>query len=110
MENSEIKLISEKIEQILNKITVVDNSRIALVSELKALCPIKEGDKVSIQSHETKEHIRFAFVYRIGVNLRGGDGGKARLEFALQKCKADGTLSQHDDRLKSGEYIKRISK
>ncbi len=110
MEDSEIKLISEKIDLMLDEITIIDNRRIAIVDELKNLCPIKEGDKVSIQSHETKEHIRFAFVYRIEINLRGGDEKKARLEFDLQKCKADGTKSQHDDRLKYGEFIKRISK
>lgn len=104
----QIKIIAGKIDSILDKVTEIDNKRIKLVDELKDFCPIKEGDKVSIVHHETKKHIRFAFVNKIEINVRGKER-KARIEFDLQKCKSDGTKSQHADSVKYGEYIKRIS-
>jgi len=54
----------------------------------------REGDKF----------VRFAFVNRIEVHLRGKKR-EAKIEFDLQKCKADGKPSQHADYLKYGEYI-----
>ena len=94
---------------ILDKITVIDKERRTLVEELKDVLPIKVGDKVNVMNRDDKEPVRFAFVNRIEVKMRGqGEKEKADLEFDLQKCKANGEKSQHAEYLKYGEYITKI--
>ncbi len=106
MENKEE--IIKKLDLILDRITIIDNEREELKKEMEDLIPIKKGDKISIKNREDNSHIRFAFVIDIKIHSRGKDR-KATLEFDLQKCKADGTISQHSDYPKYGEYISKIN-
>ncbi len=105
MENREE--IIKQVDSILKRVEAIDKERIALMHELKNIFPIKEGDKVSLENSETKEHVRFAFVNSISIKLRGNKE-KAKIEFDLQKCKMDGTIGQHSDWLKVNEYITKI--
>jgi hypothetical protein len=50
---------------------------------------------------------RFAFVNKIELNPRGKER-RASIEFDLQKCKADGSVSQNGDYLKFNEYVTKI--
>lgn len=102
----------KKIDSIKDKIEKIDKEREELMKELHETLPIKVGDKVKIMLNNENEKrdkdsdkfLRFAFVNKIEVNLRGKDR-KAGIEFDLQKCKADGTISQHADHLRYGEYV-----
>lgn len=102
-ENERLELIN-KIDSIKDRITIIDKERISLINELQELLPIKIGDKVQVCNREGGVFVRFAFVNKIEVNLRGKES-IAKIEFDLQKCKADGTISQHADYLKYGEYV-----
>ncbi len=97
----------KKVDSILERIEVIDKERETLIEELKETLPIKVNDKVSVCNRDGEKHVRFAFVNKIEVHLRGKERN-AKIEFDLQKCKADGKPSQHADYLKVGEYITRI--
>lgn len=104
------KLI-KKIDAIRDRVTVIDKEREKLVNELHKILPIKVGDKVQICNREGDVFVRFAFVNRIELNMRGkGNKRRAGIEFDLQKCKSDGTISQHSDYLKYNEYVTIIKK
>lgn len=106
MEATKQELVA-KTDKILARIQAIDKERLELMTELKSFFPIKEGDKVEVMKDDV--HVRFAFVNKIEVNLRGKDP-KARIEFDLQKCKLNGEISQHADHLGAYEYITRIKK
>lgn len=97
----------QKIDSIKDRIEAIDKEREALLAELKETLPVKIGDKVSVMTRDGEKFVRFAFIDRIQVKLIGKDR-KAKIEFDLIKCKADGTKSQHSDYLKYQEYITKI--
>lgn len=102
----------KKIDSIKDKIEKIDKEREELMKELHETLPVKVGDKVKIMTNinnekrdkDSDKFIRFAFVNKIEVNLRGKNK-RAFIEFDLQKCKSDGTISQHADHLRYGEYV-----
>jgi len=99
--------IIKRIDAITDRVASIDKEREGLVKELHDILPIKKGDKVSICNREGDEHVRFAFVNEIKIHTTQIKR-EAKIEFDLQKCKADGTISQHADYLKYGEYITKI--
>lgn len=107
METQEREGLIKKIDSIRDRVTVIDKEREELVKELHELLPIKVGDKVQICNREGDVFVRFAFVNKIEVNPRGKER-RASIEFDLQKCKSDGTKSQHGDYLKFNEYVTKI--
>jgi hypothetical protein len=107
METQEREELIKNIDSIRDRVTAIDKEREKLVKELHELLPIKVGDKVQICNREGDVFVRFAFVNKIELNPRGKER-RASIEFDLQKCKSDGTISQHGDYLKFNEYVTKI--
>lgn len=107
MEEKEKTELIKKIDNIRDRVTSIDKEREELVKQLHELLPIKVGDKVQILNRDGNVFVRFAFVNKIELNPRGKER-RVNIEFDLQKCKADGTESQHGDYLKYNEYVKAI--
>jgi len=110
METKEREEILSNINTILDRVEVITKERETLIEQLKSIFPTKEGDKVSIVFNlidAESKHVRFAFVNKIEIKLIGNER-KAKIIFDLQKCKADGSVSQYSDYLKHNEFVTKI--
>lgn len=104
METQEREELIKNIDSIRDRVTAIDKEREGLVNELQELLPIKIGDKVQICNREGDVFVRFAFVNKIELNARGKER-RVNIEFDLQKCRADGTISSFRDYLTYNEYV-----
>lgn len=98
----------EEITKILDRITKLDKERKVLEGELKVVFAINEGDKVAIKNIKDGTLLRYAFLTRIKINPRGVDR-LAHIEFELQKCKKNGTISNNADSLNIREHIQKTN-
>jgi hypothetical protein len=99
------KILSE-INSVLEEAYTIHKREKELEEKLVELCPIKKGDKVEIINVETDAHIRFAFVRDIKIGYVQNQG---IICWVMDKCKKDGTKSNHNDYLGYKEAVKRIS-
>lgn len=91
------------VNAILSKFQVAAREQDEALKEQLAQFPVKAGDKVSIHTRDDG-FVRHTYVNRVEISLRGMDR-KARVEFELQKCKADGTKRDRLDYLGMNEYV-----
>lgn len=98
--------ILQEINSIVNEYGSLSKQRNALEERFREICPIKAGDKVSIVNRQTDEHIRFAFIRK--VELSATQSGEGIIVFRMDKCKKDGSKSEHNDYLGYNEAVKRI--